>query len=125
MGAFRDLQSVQPQMLMDGYLARVVHGRELTLAVVEIQPGAELPEHRHANEQFGLVIEGSVIFRIGEETRELAAGGIWEIPSSEPHSVTGGEDGAVVLDVFAPPREEWKALERLEAGAARWPQAPH
>src|SRR5919199_518480 len=107
MGTFRDLQSVPPQVLADGYIARVVRGRQLTLAVVEIQPGAELPEHSHTNEQFGLVIEGSVVFRIGQKTRTLAAGGIWEIPSSEPHSVTGGEDGAVVLDVFSPPREEW------------------
>ena len=49
MSAFEDLESISPQLLADGYLARVVHGEELTLAVVEIAPGAELPEHRHAN----------------------------------------------------------------------------
>jgi quercetin dioxygenase-like cupin family protein len=73
MSAFDDLQSIPPQMLADGYLAGAVHGKELTMAVVEIAPGVELPEHRHVNEQFGMVIEGSVILRIGDETRTIKA----------------------------------------------------
>jgi hypothetical protein len=27
----------------------------------------------------------------------------------------------VVVDVFAPPRDDWSALEPLEARAPRWP----
>jgi quercetin dioxygenase-like cupin family protein len=94
MSAFDDLHSIPPQLLADGYLARAVHGKELTLAVVEIVPGAELPEHRHVNEQFGIVIEGSVTLRIGDETRTVEPGGIWKIPSQTPHTVTGGDAGA-------------------------------
>ena len=60
-------------MLADGYLARAVHGERLTFAVVEAEPGAELPEHHHGNEQFGMVIEGSVIFRVGDEEAEASA----------------------------------------------------
>ena len=84
MGAFHELQSIPPQLLADGYLARAVHGERLTFAVVEVEPGAKLPEHRHHNEQFGMVVEGSVIFRIGDEERTLDAGGIWRIPSDTP-----------------------------------------
>ena len=89
MSAFDDLQSLPPQVLANGYVARAVHGKELTLAIVEIAPGAELPEHRHVNEQFGMVIEGSVIFRVGDETRSIEAGGIWRIPSETPHTGHG------------------------------------
>jgi quercetin dioxygenase-like cupin family protein len=121
MGAFDDLQSIPPQGLANGYLARAVHGKELTLAVVEIAPGAELPEHRHVNEQCGMVIEGSVIFRVGDETRTLEPGGIWWIPSETPHTVTGGDAGAVVIDVFTPVRDDWAARERLEPRPTRWP----
>ena len=46
MSAFDNLEFIQPQLLADGYLARAVHGERLTLAVVEIKPGAELPEHQ-------------------------------------------------------------------------------
>lgn len=33
------------------------------------------------------------------------------IPARTPHFVRGGADGAVVVDVFAPTREEWKDLD--------------
>jgi unsaturated pyranuronate lyase len=123
MSAFDDLHSIPPQQLWDGYLARAVHGEHLTLAVVEIAPGAELPEHQHANEQFGLVIEGSVLFRVGEETRTLEPGGIWRIPSDTPHAAVGGDAGAVVIDVFSPARDDWTGIERLERRSPDWPSA--
>jgi quercetin dioxygenase-like cupin family protein len=52
------LDAIAPQLLAVGYLARALHGQNVTMAIVEIDPGAELPEHRHENEQLGLVIEG-------------------------------------------------------------------
>jgi len=119
--AFDDVRSIPPQLLADGYLARAVHGERLTMAVVEIQPGAELPEHHHDNEQLGLVVQGSVIFRVGDETRTLGPGGIWRIPSETPHTATGGEAGAVVIDVFSPARDDWATRERLEQQPTRWP----
>jgi quercetin dioxygenase-like cupin family protein len=61
--AFDDPAAISPQLLADGHLARAVHGEELTLAVVAIEAGAVLPEHSHANEHFGIVLEGSVIRR--------------------------------------------------------------
>jgi unsaturated pyranuronate lyase len=123
MRAFENVQSIAPQLLAEGYLGRVVHGEQLTMVVFEVEPGAVLPEHRHANEQFGMVIEGSVTFRVGDETQALGPGGIWCIPADTRHTVTGGEAGAVVVDVFSPPRSDWKAVEGLEPRAPRWPAA--
>ena len=121
MGVFDELHAITPQMLADGYLARAVHGERLTLAVVEAEPGAVLPEHRHDNEQFGMVVEGSVIFRIGDEERTLDAGGIWRIPSDTPHTVTAGDGGAVVIDIFSPPREDWMRNDQLTPRQPSWP----
>jgi quercetin dioxygenase-like cupin family protein len=120
--AFDELQSITPQQLADGYLARAVHGQHLTLAVVEIEAGSELPEHRHDNEQLGMVLEGSVVVRVGAETKTMEAGGIWRIPPNAPHSVTAGDDGAVVVDVFSPARDDWAAHEPLRLRPPRWPQ---
>jgi quercetin dioxygenase-like cupin family protein len=121
MSAFRDLAEIPPQQLGPGYLARALHGARATFAVVEIEPGAELPEHHHGNEQLGILIEGSVTFRVGGEERVLEPGGTYTIPSDTPHSVTAGADGAVILDVFSPPREEWNQLERRTPVEPRWP----
>jgi quercetin dioxygenase-like cupin family protein len=121
MGAFDELHAIPPQTLADGYLARAVHGERLTFAVVEVEPGAELPEHRHDNEQLGMVIEGSVVFRIGDDERSLSAGGIWRIPSDTPHTVTAGDAGAVVIDMFSPPRADWQEFRRLTPRRPSWP----
>jgi quercetin dioxygenase-like cupin family protein len=120
-GAFSQLADLRPLEIWDGILARTVDGDGLTLAVVELAPGALVAEHAHENAQLGLVIRGSVEFRIGDEVRELGPGGTWRIPPDVPHEVTAGTDGAVVVDVFAPAREDWKALDRAELRSPRWP----
>ena len=116
-----DVDSVAWQRIWDGIAVRAVHGDELTLALVELDPGVHLPEHMHANEQMGIVIEGSITFTVGGETRELGPGGTWRIPGDMPHSADVGPEGAVVVDVFAPVRDDWKALATLEARPSRWP----
>jgi quercetin dioxygenase-like cupin family protein len=68
-----------------------------------------------------MVLSGSVSFRGGEETRQLEAGGTWRIPPNVPHEVHTGPEGAVVLDVFAPVRADWAALERLGMREPLWP----
>ena len=121
MGAFDDIATSGPVRIWEGILARTVEGERLTLAVVELDPASVVAEHRHENEQLGLVVSGSVTFRIGDETRELGPGGTWQIPANTPHEVHTGPEGAVVIDVFAPAREDWEALERLEPREPRWP----
>jgi quercetin dioxygenase-like cupin family protein len=118
---FDDVRSLSARRLVDGIAARAIHGERLTLAVVELDPGAVLPEHRHDNEQMGMVLRGSVLFRIEDEERELRPGETWQIPSDTPHRAEAGPDGASVIDVFAPPRAEWDQALLDEAAARRWP----
>jgi quercetin dioxygenase-like cupin family protein len=98
-----------------------VDGERITLAVVELDPGAVVAEHAHENEQLGILLKGSMSFRVGDEVRELGPGGTWTIPSNTPHEATAGPEGAVVIDVFGPPRDDWDALEPLDARAPYWP----
>jgi unsaturated pyranuronate lyase len=117
-----DLASIAPlEVWGDAVQARRVQGERITLAVVELAPNALVPEHRHPAEQLGLVIRGSVRFRIDDETRELAPGGTWRIASEHPHEVLAGPDGAVVVDVFNPVRNDWDALRVLDPRAPAWP----
>jgi quercetin dioxygenase-like cupin family protein len=121
MSPFDDLGAIGAIDIWDGVLARTVDGELCSLAVVELEPGAVVAEHRHANEQLGLVLEGSVSFRVGDQERVLGPGGTWRIPSGTPHEVHAGPEGAVVVDVFAPARDDWAALERSPVRAPRWP----
>lgn len=101
--------------------ARRVQGERITLAVVELAPNAEVPEHRHDAEQLGMVIRGEVRFRLDGETRILAPGGTWRITSNRPHQVSAGPDGAVVIDVFTPVRSDWDSLPVIDGATPRWP----
>jgi len=121
MSAFDDLVSVQPLRIWDGVVARTVEGDLSTLAVVELDPGSVVAEHSHENEQLGVVVRGSVTFRVGDEVRDLGPGGTWQIPPNTPHEVHAGPDGAVVVDVFAPARDDWQSIERVDARTSRWP----
>ncbi|HET7044565.1 MAG TPA: cupin domain-containing protein [Gaiellaceae bacterium] len=121
MSVFSEIASIDPHQVWDGVLGRVVEGENATLAVIELEPGAVVPEHRHVNEQMGVLIQGSLSFRIGEETRELAPGGMWCIPADVPHEVRVGPDGAVLVEAFAPRRADWAGLEHRAGAVPRWP----
>src|SRR4029450_3417737 len=98
MSAFGNLSSLDLQRIWDGVRGRIVHGDRLTLGVIELDPGSVVPEHRHDNEQRGSCLTGSLVFRVGDETRELGPGETWCIRGNVPHEVHVGPDGAVVID---------------------------
>jgi quercetin dioxygenase-like cupin family protein len=120
-GAFNDLGALEPQRIWPGVVGRTVHGERITLTYVELEPGVAVPEHSHENEQHGMVLSGSLTFTVGDETRELGPREAWCITAHVPHSVVSGPDGAVLLEVFSPVREDWAKLEPAEPGAPRWP----
>ena len=106
-GPFDSLPAIQPRQLFDGITARPVHGERITLAVVELDPDAMVAEHSHENEQLGLVLEGELTLRIGVEERTLGPRETWCIAPNVVHSGHAGSAGAVVIDVFSPPRSDW------------------
>jgi quercetin dioxygenase-like cupin family protein len=119
--AFEGLGEIAPVALRDGVLARIVSGTQCSLAIVELDPGSVVEEHSHANEQLGVVIRGSVTFRIDQNVQELGPGDTWLVPPHAPHEVRAGAQGAVVADIFSPPRDDWAALDREKPRAPRWP----
>jgi unsaturated pyranuronate lyase len=118
---FDELARIDALPIWKGIVARAVSGERITLAVVELDPGAVVAEHAHENEQLGIVLSGTMSFRVGAEVRELGPGGTWTIAPNTPHEATAGPEGAVVIDVFAPPRDDWEALQPLGARPPRWP----
>jgi len=57
-----DLADITPFQVFTGVRVRRVEGELVTLAVVELDPNAVVPEHRHPNEQHGMVISGQMDF---------------------------------------------------------------
>ena len=121
MSAFADIGAVPPQQIWDGVVGRAVHAERVTMSLIELEADAFVPEHHHEQEQVGMLLEGSLTFSIGDETKELGPGGTWRILANVPHSVVAGPQGAALFEVFAPPRDDWHAIEAQEPRAPRWP----
>ena len=119
MSVFAGIGEVSPQLIWEGVTGRALHGERLTLALVELDPDSVVPEHHHDNEQVGILVEGSFEMRVGDETRTLARGDTWCIPPGAPHEVRVGPGGAVVVEVWVPGRDDWKAIEAQEPRAPR------
>jgi quercetin dioxygenase-like cupin family protein len=122
--AYRSLADLGPLPIWPGILARVVEGRDITFAVVELDPGAVAALHHHPQEQAGLVLKGTMHFVIGGEAKTLVAGDTYLIPSQIPHQATAGSEGAVVIDVFTPTRADWHGLMAAAAQTPAWPSEP-
>ena len=89
-------------------------GEQIMLCLVRLLPGAELPLHHHVNEQAGTVVEGELILTIDGKTRSLHSGDAYVIPSNAPHSGIAGPHGCDVIDVFSPPREDYRISGELQ-----------
>jgi quercetin dioxygenase-like cupin family protein len=85
---------------------KVIHTGQMTIARLNLQKDAVVPEHSHVNEQVANVERGSLLFHIGGVDQVVGAGESLVIPPHVPHGVVALED-TVVTDVFTPRREDW------------------
>ncbi len=97
-----------PRQLTEGVATRVFPGEQAMLSLVTIEPNAAGRLHSHPEEQWGIRLEGEgVRVQDGVEVA-VKKGDFWRTPGGVPHTFRAGPSGATVLDVFAPPREEYR-----------------
>ena len=95
--------------MLPGVVRRTLtEGERMMLIEVTLAQGAVVPPHTHPHEQIGYLASGRLLFEVGDERRELAAGDSWLVPPNVPHQVTALEP-SVAIDIFSPPREEYRA----------------
>ena len=114
MSYFDHLSEIVPLQIWNGVVGRAISGKQASLVAISLEPNADVPEHHHVNEQTGMLVSGAMTFRIGGESRDLTPGSTWVIPADVPHSVTAGPDGAFLIELFAPARDDWADREILE-----------
>jgi quercetin dioxygenase-like cupin family protein len=94
--------------LAPGLTTRIFAGEHAMLSIVTIAPGAMGTMHHHPEEQWGVLLEGSAIRYQGGEEIAVKTGDFWRTPGHVPHTMKAGPDGARVLDIFSPPRAEYR-----------------
>ena len=93
--------------LTEGINTRIFFGEQVMVSVVEFAPNSKGSLHHHSEEQWGVLLKGSLQRVQGEEVIEMKVGDFWLTPSNVPHTIYAGEDGATVLDIFSPIRKEY------------------
>jgi len=94
--------------LADGINTRIFVGENTMLSVVKIESNTSGNIHSHVEEQWGFLIEGECTRIQGDEEFKAKAGDFWHTPSGVQHGIRTDSVGAVVLDIFSPPRAEYK-----------------
>ena len=97
-----------PRELGPGLTTRIFAGEQAMLSVVTIAPGAQGTMHHHPEEQWGVLLEGSAVRFQGGEQIAVKKGDFWRTPGGIPHTMRAGPDGCRVLDIFSPPRPEYR-----------------
>jgi quercetin dioxygenase-like cupin family protein len=94
--------------LAPGLTTRIFAGEQAMLSVVTLAPNSQGVMHHHPEEQWGLLLEGTAIRYQGDEEINVKKGDFWRTPGNVPHTMRAGPEGARVLDIFSPPRSEYK-----------------
>jgi quercetin dioxygenase-like cupin family protein len=102
--------------LAAGVSGRPLFGEDVMLNLIRFDPGATVPAHSHPHEQIGIVLEGMQALVVDSVAHELKPFEAYALPGGVEHSAYCGPEGALVLDVFAPVREDY--AERWHAEGA-------
>ena len=108
MHGFWKPEGIPPRTLAPGVTAKIASGEKMMFSLVTLAPNAVVPTHSHPQEQMGMMVSGTMEFTIESETRVLSGNEMYFVPGGASHAAKGGPGGAVALDAFSPPREEYR-----------------
>jgi quercetin dioxygenase-like cupin family protein len=94
--------------LAEGVSGRPLFGEGAMLNLIEFEPGATVPLHSHPHEQLGIVLRGMQALVVDGVAHELGPMEGYVLPGGVEHSAYCGPEGATVLDVFQPVREDYR-----------------
>jgi quercetin dioxygenase-like cupin family protein len=94
--------------LANGVTARALFGEGAMLNLVELEPDAVVALHSHPHEQLGMVLRGSMTLVVDGTEHVLEEMDAYTLPGGAEHEGIAGPQGALVLDVFQPVREDYR-----------------
>jgi quercetin dioxygenase-like cupin family protein len=106
--SFWNPEGIPPRTLAPGVTAKIASGEKMMFSLVTLAPHAVVPTHSHPHEQMGMMVSGTMEFTIEGEARVLSGSEMYFVPGGVSHAAKAGPGGAVALDAFSPPREEYR-----------------
>jgi quercetin dioxygenase-like cupin family protein len=108
MSGFGTLAELPWERITDKIERRMLTGKQGMIVWWKMKAGAHAAAHQHPHEQIVWMFKGKMDFRIGNNRRSMIAGDVAVIPGDVEHEGFFPEDTEVV-DIFAPPREDFLA----------------
>ena len=105
---FVHFDAVRAFELVAGVTGRPLFGELGMINLIDFEAGATVPLHSHPHEQLGIVLEGMQVLVVEGVAHELGPMEAYVLPGGVEHSAYCGPEGALVLDVFAPVREDYR-----------------
>jgi quercetin dioxygenase-like cupin family protein len=105
---FGSLKTLSEEQVTDKIVRKVLSGKQGMIVWWTMQAGAHAAAHKHAHEQIFWMLSGRMDFRLGDDMRSCVAGDFAVIPGGVEHEAWFPED-TQVIDIFAPPREDFLA----------------
>jgi quercetin dioxygenase-like cupin family protein len=105
---FVSFERLEAFQLARGVTAKALFGEGAMLNLVELEPGGVVTRHSHPHEQLGLVLRGSMTLNVEGTDHRLEAMDGYALPGDVEHGAIAGPEGALVLDVFRPVREDYR-----------------
>ncbi len=104
----KTLQGGIERNLAPGVDTSIFVGDQAMISVVRLEPGSVGKIHSHPEEQWGICQSGHGIRIQDGERVAVKAGDFWLTPGGIKHGIEAGNEGMMVIDVFAPPRQSYK-----------------
>jgi mannose-6-phosphate isomerase-like protein (cupin superfamily) len=93
-----------------GRTRRIIHTDNLMLVAWDFYGGPwDKPDapHTHPHEQVAYIVEGELLFFLGDETQRLKTGDMVAVPSEIPHCIQLISPIVRLIDAFTPIRHEF------------------
>lgn len=86
----------------------IIVGEKAMMMRLTVEPGVPTPPHSHPHEQMGLVVRGEGDLYVGDEKVHVEEGTSFWVPPNVPHNFDAtGDEPAVLVECFSPPREDY------------------
>ncbi|UCC45167.1 MAG: cupin domain-containing protein [Candidatus Zixiibacteriota bacterium] len=105
--AVANLTETQGREMAPGVVGKFVHSDNMTLAYVDLDEGATMPEHSHPQEQIVNVIKGTLELTVEGTPHQLVRGTPFVLAGNIPHGARA-VTACKVIDAFYPCREDFK-----------------
>lgn len=111
-GVVTSWSAIAAEAVRPGVTRKGFGNEHVTLVMNVIEPRMEPRPHRHDDfDQIATIVAGHALYHVGDAAHRVGPGSLLLIPAGVEHWIEpAGDEPVENLDVFAPPRDDYRHL---------------